>query len=289
MSQKAATVIRGVPTWNPVHACAQDPVERAHRDRQLFAVLGRADRVDQRIDGRVGGSRQVVGARHRRGARMEEPVDLVAGRRRPRTRAPSRSCRNRNPPAAPAYCAESTCRIEASMPIARMFSTHGDIDADEAFVLDQDIRPSGVSPLSLTRRCPSRFQPASASSLRPAPSSLRSRPEPSDAGCVTASPKASGGSSAAERLEQRQFLRRRQPFGLVVGAFEAGVASAHRRRRRDCGWSIRSRSTARSPAARAASRKRSRRWLTAVACMDGRFSPGNSRLTTLPAATAGKS
>jgi len=37
------------------------------------------------------------------------------------------------------------------------------------------------------------------------------------------------------------------------------------------------------------SRNRSRRWLIAVACMLGRFSAGNSRLTTLPAFSAGKS
>ena len=91
--------------------------------------------------------------------------------------------------------------------------------------LSSSIRYSTVSlsPLSLTTKLPSRFQPAAASSFDACDSSLRSRPEPSEAGCVTASPKASGGSSAAERFEQRQFLRRRQPLGLVVGAFETGV------------------------------------------------------------------
>ncbi len=47
-------VIRRIPTWNPVHAGTQDPVERAH---EVVSVVGRratpGSRVEQRVDHRV--------------------------------------------------------------------------------------------------------------------------------------------------------------------------------------------------------------------------------------------
>ena len=53
-----------------------------------------------------------------------------------------------------AYCAESTCRIEASMPIARMFSTHGEMTRMK---LSSSIRYSSRQAFALVvgeKRCP---------------------------------------------------------------------------------------------------------------------------------------
>ena len=90
------------------------------------------------------------------------------------------------------YCAESTRRIEASIPIAFMFSTHGEkMRTKESS--SASISTESRSPFALASIAPTFFHPASPSNLVAAPSSLRSRPEPFDTGCVTASPKASGG------------------------------------------------------------------------------------------------
>ena len=70
-------------------------------------------------------------------------------------------------------------------------------------------RPRSGSPLSLTTQLPIASSRPRRAAPTPAPSSLRSRPVPSVSGGTTASPKTSGGSRAAERLEQREFLRRR--------------------------------------------------------------------------------
>ena len=188
------------------------------------------------------------------------------------------------------YCAESTMPdrgIDADRP--HVLDPRRN-DADEAFVLDQDIRPSAVSPLSLTRTLPSRFQPASASSFDACAEQLAVA-----AGAVgdRLHHRLAEGlrrQLVAQRLEQRQFLAAtaalrpcsrsvsKQELRALVGAVEqVALGPFEVEAQRD-----------RPPHARVAEAlaalvdRRSPAWTAASR-------PGNSRLTTLPAASAGKS
>ena len=127
---------------------------------------------------------------------MEEVGERIARRRRAEGGAPCPPCRSRNRAGAPDTAPNRPCRIDG-------------VDADLAHVLDEGRARCGSKTSSWIRifdrqrlarrhsaaRAHPACQPASISRRRASRSRRRSRPEPSDVGATTASPKASSGMS----------------------------------------------------------------------------------------------
>ena len=275
------------------------------RDTNLESSRSRARKTRSSARSAVtsSASRSVAPCRRRRSARRSPGSRCRTGcapgdRRRPRVEEASRGRRA----SASRRTSSDRDQVEVEIALPRLILRGIDladrgVDADRLHVLDPGRdrcgrsprrRPASPadsrSPLSLTTKLPDALPAGFGEQLRGLRRAAcgRGRSRPTPAAC-TASPKASGGSSAAQRLQQRQFLGRGQPFGLEVRSFEARLRALVGAVEQRFAASIRNRSTARSPGARARPGIARRRWLSAMACIDGRFSPGNSRLTTLPA------
>ena len=182
--------------------------------------------------------------------RAEELLQAVERRRGPgsaRYIATSKSksfCRD-------CICTGSTCRIEASTPIGLRLATKGASDALEDGGVDQelDLERRALLVDDACRR--SGVQPASASSSDAWRRSLRSRPEPSRLRRHIGLAEDLRRQLGAERLEQRQLLRRRHAARRRSPTSRNRMRAAYRHRRTGCGSTTRSRRRGRSPAASA--------------------------------------
>ena len=225
--------VRGaIPLRHPVAAGAEHPVESAAGYRQIGAVVGADDLVDQRVDRRAGDAGKIVRS-------------LGCGRLRGEERPQAIARRGRH--AEPLHGHVEIEILDPGAVLHGVDNTQGRLDAERGEILDvrrmMRLQADGsstrnsilkASPFGSTRLPSLIKQPASCSSCVALRSSVRSWPEPSDTGGTKWLSEHLVRHLAAERLEQLQFFRRRRPLchhvrvlerrnGALIGTIHDGL------------------------------------------------------------------